>query len=64
MNRGSIYRAYNIQTLGRNLNCCHPAIQSPESNRMLEGLVGTLKRDYVYVNDFYYEELALKMCPE
>lgn len=64
--RGSIYRAYNVQALGRNLNlkCCYTASYSPESNGMSEALVGTIKRDYVYVNDCYSAELVLKMVPE
>jgi putative transposase len=53
--RGSIYRAYNVQALGRELNlkCCYTASYSPESNGMAEAFVGTIKRDYVYVSDCY-----------
>ena len=53
--RGSIYRAYDVQALARELNlkCCYTASYSPESNGMAEALVGTIKRDYVYVSDCY-----------
>jgi len=63
--RGAIYRAYNVQALGRQLNlkCCYTASYSPESNGMAEALVGTIKRDYVYVNDCYSAEEVLKMIP-
>lgn len=64
--RGSIYRAYNVQALGRELNlkCCYTAAYSPESNGMAEAFVGTLKRDYVYVNDCYSAKEVLKMLPK
>tara|TARA_B100001964_G_C14169768_1_gene570895 strand:- start:22 stop:798 length:777 start_codon:yes stop_codon:yes gene_type:complete len=63
--RGSIYRAYNVQALGRELNlkCCYTASYSPESNGMAEAFVGTIKRDYVYVSDCYSAQEVLKMLP-
>ncbi len=63
--RGSIYRAYNVQALGRELNlkCCYTASYSPESNGMAEAFVGTIKRDYVYMNDCYSAKEVLRMLP-
>ena len=63
--RGSIYRAYNVQALGRELNlkCCYTASYSPESNGMAEAFVGTIKRDYVYVSDCYSAKDVLEMLP-
>lgn len=61
--RGSIYRAYNVQNLARELNLksCFTAAYSPESNGMSESLVKTLKRDYVYVNDCETADKVLEM---
>ena len=64
--RGSIYRAYNVQSFARQLNLksCFTAAYSPESNGMSESLVNTLKRDYVYVNDCVDAANVIKMIPE
>jgi putative transposase len=53
--RGAIYRAKNVQQLGRwlGLKTCYTAPYSPSSNGMAEAFVGTFKRDYVYVSDCY-----------
>lgn len=61
--RGSIYRAYNVQSLARQLNLksCFTAPYSPESNGMSEAFVNTIKRDYVYVNDCDSAGNVLKM---
>jgi putative transposase len=61
--RGSIYRAYNVQGLARQLNLksCFTAPYSPESNGMSEAFVNTIKRDYVYVNDCDTAENVMKM---
>jgi putative transposase len=61
--RGSIYRAYNVQNLARQLGLksCLTAAYSPESNGMSESLVKTIKRDYVYVNDCDKAENVLSM---
>jgi len=64
--RGAIYRAYNVQTLARQLNLksCFTKAYSPESNGMAEAFVNTIKRDYVYTNDCETAEKVLKMLPE
>jgi len=64
--RGGIYRAYNVQTMARELGLksCFTAAYSPESNGMSESFVNTFKRDYVYVNDCESAEVVLKMIPE
>ncbi len=64
--RGSIYRAYNVQTLGRQLGLksCFTAAYSPESNGMSESFVKTIKRDYVYVSDCFDAKKVLEMLPE
>ena len=56
--RGSIYRAYHVQALGRRLGLksCFTRAYSPESNGMAESFVKTIKRDYVYVSDCYSAE--------
>jgi len=61
--RGSIYRAYNVQTFARTLNLksCFTAAYSPESNGMAEALVKTIKRDYVYVNDCVDAKKVIRM---
>jgi len=61
--RGSIYRAYNVQNLAKQLNLksCFTAPYSPESNGMSEAFVNTLKRDYVYTNDCDTAENVKKM---
>lgn len=61
--RGSIYRAYNVQSLARQLNLksCFTAPYSPESNGMSEAFVNTIKRDYVYTNDCDSAENVMKM---
>lgn len=61
--RGSIYRAYNVQSFARQLNLksCFTAAYSPESNGMSESLVNTIKRDYVYVNDCVDATVVIKM---
>lgn len=61
--RGSIYRAYNVQALARELGLksCFTRAYSPESNGMSEALVNTMKRDYVYVNDCESPEVVLKL---
>lgn len=63
--RGSIYRAYNVQNLAKQLNLksCFTAAYSPESNGMSEAFVNTLKRDYVYTNDCDTAENVIKMLP-
>jgi putative transposase len=63
--RGSIYRAYNVQSFARQLNLksCFTAAYSPESNGMSESLVNTIKRDYVYVNDCVDAPTVIKMIP-
>lgn len=64
--RGAIYRAYNVQSLARQLNLksCFTKAYSPESNGMAEAFVNTIKRDYVYTNDCETAEKVLKMLPE
>jgi putative transposase len=64
--RGSIYRAYNVLNLGRQLNLksCLTAPYSPESNGMSEAFVNTIKRDYVYVNDCDSSGNVLKMLSD
>lgn len=61
--RGSIYRAYNVQSFARQLNLksCFTAAYSPESNGMSESLVNTIKRDYVYVNDCVDAPMVINM---
>jgi len=61
--RGSIYRAIKTVEVGRTLNLksCFTAAYSPESNGMAEALVGTIKRDYVYVNDCVSADVTVKM---
>lgn len=63
--RGSIYRAKEVQSLARELGlqCCYTAAYSPESNGMAEAFVKTIKRDYVYVNDCFSAEAVLEMLP-
>lgn len=64
--RGAIYRAYNVQSLARQLNLksCFTASYSPESNGMAEAFVHTIKRDYVYTNDCESAEKVLEMIPD
>jgi putative transposase len=64
--RGAIYKAYNVQSLARQLNLkpCFTKAYSPESNGMAEALVNTIKRDYVYTNDCETAEKVLKMLPD
>ena len=61
--RGSIYRAYNVQVLARRLGLkpCFTRAYSPESNGMAEAFVKTIKRDYVYVNDCHCAEETVKL---
>ena len=61
--RGSIYRAYNVQVLARRLGLksCFTRAYSPESNGMAEAFVKTIKRDYVYVNDCSCAEKTMKL---
>ena len=61
--RGSIYRAYNVQVLARQigLKSCFTRAYSPESNGMAEAFVKTIKRDYVYVNDCDTAQNVAKM---
>ena len=61
--RGSIYRAYNVQVLARQigLKSCFTKAYSPESNGMAEAFVKTIKRDYVYVNDCDTAQNVTKM---
>lgn len=61
--RGSIYRAYQVQDLARQLGLksCFTAPYSPESNGMSEAFVNTMKRDYVYVNDCDSAEVTMQM---
>ena len=61
--RGSIYRAYNVQVLARRLGLksCFTRAYSPESNGMAEAFVKTIKRDYVYVNDCACAEETMKL---
>ena len=63
--RGSIYRSFETVQMGRylGLKSCFTAAYSPESNGMSEAFVGTIKRDYVYVNDCVDAETVLKMLP-
>jgi putative transposase len=64
--RGSIYRAFKTVELARTLNLksCFTAAYSPESNGMAEALVGTIKRDYVYVNDCESADITVTMVQE
>ncbi len=64
--RGSIYRAQLTRETARmlNLESCFTAAYSPASNGIAEAFVGTMKRDYVYVNDCYDADTVLKMLPE
>lgn len=64
--RGSIYRAYNVQMLARTLGLksCFTAAYSPESNGMSEAFVNTFKRDYVYVNDCESASAVLSMIDD
>ncbi len=64
--RGSIYRAYNVQVLARQLGLkpCFTRAYSPESNGMAEAFVKTIKRDYVYVNDCSCAEDTMKLLKE
>ena len=61
--RGSIYRAYDVQMLARKigLKSCFTRAYSPESNGMSEAFVKTMKRDYVYVSDCYSAETTMKL---
>ena len=63
--RGAIYRALKTVEVARTLNLksCFTAAYSPESNGMAEALVGTIKRDYVYVNDCVSAEVTAQMTP-
>ena len=60
--RGSIYRAHSVKTLGRSIGLknCYTAAYSPESNGMSEAFVKTFKRDYVYNNDCYSANFVQK----
>ena len=64
--RGSIYRAMTTVEMGRRLNLksCFTAAYSPESNGMAEAVVGTYKRDYVYVNDCESADSTMQLVPE
>ena len=64
--RGSIYRAYNVQALARRLGLksCFTRAYSPESNGMAEAFVKTLKRDYVYVSDCYDAQTTMKLLEQ
>lgn len=64
--RGSIYRAKSVQSLGRqmNLQCCYTRAYSPESNGMAESFVKTFKRDYVYQTDCDSAETVIKLLSE
>ena len=64
--RGSIYRAYNMQALARRLGLklCFTRAYSPESNGMAEAFVKTLKRDYVYVSDCYDAQTTMKLLKQ
>ena len=61
--RGSIYRAYNVQMLARRLGLrsCFTRAYSPESNGMAEAFVKTIKRDYVYVSDCFSAEKTMNL---
>ena len=63
--RGSIYRAMTTVEMGRRLNLksCFTAAYSPESNGMAEAVVGTYKRDYVYVNDCESADSTIQLVP-
>jgi putative transposase len=64
--RGSIYRAESVRELARHLGIkqCYTAAYSPSSNGMAESFVGTIKRDYVYMNDCYNPDQVIKMLQE
>jgi putative transposase len=64
--RGSIYRAYQVQLLAQylGLKSCFTAAYSPESNGMSEAFVKTIKRDYVYVSDCYDAQTVLNLMPK
>ena len=64
--RGSVYRAYNVQELARKLGLksCFTKAYSPESNGMAEALVKTIKRDYVYVNDCFCAEKTMSLLEQ
>ncbi len=61
--RGSIYRAYEVQQLARRLGLksCFTRAYSPQSNGMAEAFVKTIKRDYVYVRDCVSADRTLKL---
>ena len=64
--RGSIYRAYNVQALARRLGLksCFTRAYSPESNGMAEAFVKTIKRDYVYVSDCCDAKITMKLLEQ
>ena len=64
--RGSIYRAYNVQALARRLGLksCFTRAYSPESNGMAEAFVKTIKRDYVYVSDCCDAKTTMKLLEQ
>ena len=64
--RGSIYRAYNVQMLARRLGLrsCFTKAYSPESNGMAEAFVKTIKRDYVYTSDCFSAEKTIGLLEE
>lgn len=63
--RGSIYRSKETKDLARDLGLvsCFTAAYSPQSNGMAEAFVGTLKRDYVYMNDCFDADAVIEMLP-
>lgn len=64
--RGAIYRAESVRELARHLGVkqCYTAAYSPSSNGMAESFVGTIKRDYVYMNDCFNPDQVIKMLQE
>ena len=61
--RGAIYRAGETVQMGRRLGLksCFTKAYTPQSNGMSESLVGTIKRDYVYMSDCVDAKTTLNM---
>lgn len=64
--RGSIYKSKDTQIIARSLNLkpCFTAAYSPASNGIAEAFVGTIKRDYVYMNDCVSADWVIKQLPK
>jgi putative transposase len=61
----SAYTAYDTKNfaLSMGLTVCMTPVQSPESNGMAEGLVKTIKRDFVRLNSRDKARVVLEPLP-